>query len=429
MSNRSDNSEPGFIFGPEEAWFDRIQLAIRCPVHTSPGRLHKALRGIGEREWGVAFKAYPDAQLEFNARLLLFGGTLSFSSKLGSGRIEAKATLLLNPLRFAAHKHRRLVGDVTRSTPRDLLRFNPRAHFEVRRRTILHEDNFLTDEIASSITARRNDILVVYLGAIRSYLFEILSEVSPSTDQLERSLEWTIQQAEICWDFEDTDAVAKAEGVGQALMQVEPRNSRHSYPTDRGEVVTSTTVSLTDDQNPRIAVYAKTPTNVRAEVRYSGNIGQRFGSERYAAFSKTDHDQIVPFMIALSADAANRASTIMSSTVLSGGEIDTRPRTKTVDQALVDLFGCLADRPGAAEYVLRAITRREAIFGTRTTHKEAFECLIDAGIFARVRRRSRERSMLVLAPTGQYREAFKRLQQAATAPIPSPHENEEPADD
>ena len=429
MSNRSDNSEPGFIFRPEDAWFDRIQLAIRIPVHTSPGRLHKALEGIAEKQWGVSYKSYPDAQLEFNARQFLFGGTLSFSSKLGSGRIEATATLHLNPLRFAAHKHRRLVGDVTHASPRDLLRFSPRAHVEVRPQTILHQDNFLTDEIASPITARRDEILGVYMRAIRSYLFEILDEISPSSDQLQRSLEWTVQQAEICWDFADANAIEKAEAVGRALMQVEPRSSRQSYPTDRGEVVSSTMVPLMNNENPRMSVYAKSPARVRAEVRYSGSIGQRYGSKDYTKFNNKKFDAIAPFLIALSTHAAKRASTIMSSIKLVGEETGTSPCTKTVGQALVDLFGCLADQPGAAEYVLRGITRRKAIFGTKTTHGEAFECLVDAGIFVRVRRRVRERSMLVFAPTPQYSVAFEQIRQAAIAPIPGPHENEEPADD
>jgi hypothetical protein len=104
----------------------------------------------------------------------------------------------------------------------------------------------------------------------------------PGPDDLTVVLNWSdlsIQQAEICWDYKTSDALSLMATINQLISAVAPEvrstvfyDGPEAYHLERENNALKVYVPLT--ANIQAGFYAKTPTRLRAEIKYRVNVKQ-----------------------------------------------------------------------------------------------------------------------------------------------------------
>lgn len=237
-----------------------------------PGRAHKPVMEYRKGEQPTPHSV----KLIGREGTLLAGTVIEIAREAGPQGHRIHSRFVLNPTRFFRYNGRSL--DVsTDSVAPDILAIPTPVSG---RGSLDDNDNWLDGEDIGRAAARWQQCLTTYLDAAFSRVSAELSYacrgvISAEAAQLFAERQW-IAQAEVYWEFLAPEAQDRAAYFGRSIHAAMGTPSSKTLRTtvEYQHNAASYRTRLSTRQPLWFSTYAKTPSRVRFEVQYKGDIGQ-----------------------------------------------------------------------------------------------------------------------------------------------------------
>jgi hypothetical protein len=280
LSMRRDAGEQ---FNPTRALIDEFTVSAAILFSLADGDINAFFHEIGDRLFGrPIFHVNRNAQggTETGQVILESEGYLFHLKGYVAHRVHAhnrifRATIRCNLTRFLAHHAGRSLEDVRAMPYQQALSRNADVATQIAEKTLNNADNYLHDRGAiirppyepEPTIDRTRQWLNVYLNHVEAFLVDQFRACS--SIQLTR-LDWvSVAKAEIYWELATENAVAWAYDATTAMWA---STARDTLRASRGSGQNCQWLIADIGNKVDVAIYAKTPTRVRFEVRFKGRI-------------------------------------------------------------------------------------------------------------------------------------------------------------
>lgn len=272
--------EPGFKLSPSLARYDKMEVSIDLGRlgFEKEDRIFKAFKRIGQKSLLLRQDgSQKSPKLITRARNAgedwLYSATikLSWSNRL-------RVYLKINPQRFFVHNPPdRIENGRPRGGSKDRLwlnRYGP-AEIQARKQTLDGQDNFICSQrLVEAQELDWPEYILDYINLIRQSLEAEIHKCAPRGFLLANGAiqEWTIQSAEIGWEFHANNALLVAEDFGRHASSYFQKHRRIMHMNEIAREHAATYyIFRADKRDIEVAVYAKTEDRLRIECRFKGN--------------------------------------------------------------------------------------------------------------------------------------------------------------
>jgi hypothetical protein len=242
-----------------------------------PGRSHKPVMEYRKGEQPTPHSV----KLVGREGTLLAGSVIEIARETGPRGHRVHSRFVLNPTRFFRHHGRSLDVSTGNVAPDVLATPRPVSGSG----SLDDKDNWLDGEDVGRAAAQWQECLTAYLHAAFSRVSAEISYacqgvISAEAVQFFADRQW-IAQAEVYWEFLAPDAQDRAAYFGRSIHAATGTPSSKTLRTtvDYQHNAASYRTQLSTRQPLWFSTYAKTPSRVRFEVQYVGDIAQtvRYG--------------------------------------------------------------------------------------------------------------------------------------------------------
>lgn len=276
------------LIPPEEALFDKIELRCSTPIGFPDAQTQDEYlsiiadqSGVSEPLFSVRGRNAGRVQM-LVARGWHFAGTASLTTRMPRTYLDLQ--LSLNPTRWMRYHDALPLSEIVELPPEASMRLaTPSAT-----NTLDGRDNILAHRDRTGTPAEHHHVsehmafLDVYLEHLRSFLRDRLVP-SPTENELPQGINFSYElpqypsSAECYYEFYSEDAVALVADLQKAAMALVIDPSWTSYRIE-GEIANnSLCLNIRMSSDVLVAIYAKSFTTIRLEVRYKRKLGRIFG--------------------------------------------------------------------------------------------------------------------------------------------------------